>query len=168
MVAVVVAIVVIAAVFLISSIRLNQTYDIPQQALALTIPSDAASIERGRHFAFAITGCASCHGKDLGGRIFVDAPPFRIAAPNLTRGLGGVGTVFSDGDYVRAIRHGVDSDGRALLGMPALVFTHLSDADLADVVAYVKSVPPVDRQLPAKEIRPLGRLLLAMGKLGPP
>jgi hypothetical protein len=36
-----------------------------------------------------------------------------------------------------------------MLLMPASDFTHLDDADLADVIAYVKSVPPVDSNLPA-------------------
>jgi hypothetical protein len=80
------------------------------------------------------------------------APPARIVAANLTRGAGGVGGQFSDADWVRAIRHGVGLDGKPLLFMPSQVFAALSDPDLADIIAYVKSVPRVARPLPASAV----------------
>jgi mono/diheme cytochrome c family protein len=167
---VLIALVVVAAatIYLVSSHALNRTYAIPTQALALTAPSDAASIARGRHFAFAIAKCADCHGADLGGTVFLDVPPFRLVAPNLTKGRGGVGASLADADFVRAIRYGVAPDGTGLLVMPASGYQYLSDADLADIIAYVKSVPPVDSNLPATDIRPLGRLLLAIGAMPQP
>jgi ATP/maltotriose-dependent transcriptional regulator MalT len=42
-----------------------------------------------------------------------------VPAPNLTSGEGDAGEEFSDPDWVRAIRHGVDPGGRGLIGMPA-------------------------------------------------
>lgn len=156
-----------AAISLISDKRLNRTYDIPAEALALAVPSDPASIARGKHLS-VILGCTDCHGKNLAGSVFLDVPPFKLVAPNLTRGKGGVGGTLSDADLVRAIRHGVAPDGRAFLVMPSVNFDNLSDADLGAIVAYVKSVPAVDRELPPEDVRPLGRTLLALGMLPPP
>jgi len=109
-----------------------------------------------------------CHNSGLSGKIFLDVPPFLIVAPNLTRGAGGVGASLSDTDIIRAVRDGVAPDGRALLVMPAEDFAYLSDADLADIVAFVKSVPPVDNPLPTSNVRPLGRILAGAGLLPPP
>ncbi len=158
-------VIVAATIYLIGSLKLNRKFDIAPQSLALSVPSDAASVARGRHLAVAITKCTVCHGADLGGTIFIEAPPFRVVAPNLTKGAGGVGGSLSDADYVRAIRHGVAPDGHGLLVMPSREYAGLSDADLASIIAYAKSVAPVDRTLPPTDIRPLGRMLLAVGQM---
>jgi mono/diheme cytochrome c family protein len=150
---------------LISELKLNRTFDIAPQSLALSVPSDAASVARGRHLAIAITKCTVCHGADLGGTVFIEAPPFRLVAPNLTKGAGGIGGSLSDADYVRAIRHGVAPDGHGLLVMPSSEYAGLSDADLVSIIAYAKSVAPVNRTLPPTDIRPLGRVLIALGQM---
>jgi mono/diheme cytochrome c family protein len=49
--------------------------------------------------------------------------------------------------------------------MPSEVFTHVSDTDLAALVAYARQVRPIDRVVPVTHYRPLGRALLAAGKL---
>jgi cytochrome c553 len=161
-------IVAIAAVYLISNAQLNKTYTIPQESLSLTIPNDQASIERGKHLAVTIAKCTTCHGDNLAGQVFADVPPFRLVAPNLTRGQGGVGGQLTDADWARAIRHGVGPDGKGLLVMPSEDYTGFSDADLAAVIAYAKSVPPVDNQLPGIEVRLLGRVLLVLGQVPAP
>jgi mono/diheme cytochrome c family protein len=160
-------VVLCVAVAVISTVKMNRTYTLPQADLVLTIPGDAASIARGHHIASAISGCAECHAANLGGSMMADVPPFRLVAPNLTRGRGGVGATFTDTDFVRAIRYGVGPDGRALYVMPSDAFWHFSDADLADLIAYVKSVPPVDNQLPDSDVKPLGRALLVAGQFPP-
>lgn len=156
----------VVALYLVGSARLNQTYTIAEPALA--IPTDAASIARGQHLAFAIAKCSDCHAAGLRGQVFLDVPPFRVVAPNLTRGNGGVGTSLSDADFDRAIRDGVGPDGRGLMVMPSSDYAYLSDADLADIIAYVKSVPAVDNQLPPSDFRPLSRILLGAGQLPGP
>ena len=88
-----------------------------------------------------------------------------IAGPNLTRGKGGVGADYTDMDYVRAIRRGVRRDGRSLIVMPSEVFTHLSQEDLGAVLAFLKQAPPVDREVPKSGFGPIGRALLAAGKM---
>src|SRR6185503_9165667 len=152
------------AVYGISESRLNRTISAPTDAV--TVPTDTTSIQRGQHLAAAVATCIDCHGPTLSGRVFVDDPALgRVTAPNLTRGRGGVGATFSDADFVRAIRYGVDPSGRPLLIMPADDYTHFSDADLGAIIAYVRSLPPVDNALPGNELRALGRVLFAAGQL---
>ncbi len=165
-----IALVLIAAVvlYVIGSGRITKTYTLGAETVA--IPTDQASSERGRHLATAIGKCVDCHGGNFGGTVFLDvtSPPlFRAVAPNLTRGQGGVGGQLSDADFARAIRHGVGPDGKALLVMPADDYNTFSDTDLGALIAYIRSLPPVDNQLPASEIRPLGCILLAAGQLPP-
>ena len=70
-----------------------------------------------------------------------------------------------DEDWVRAIRHGVGHDGRSLFLMPSVVFQNLSAADVGAIIAYVKSVPPVDRELPPLSLGPVARGLIATDKV---
>jgi hypothetical protein len=81
-----------------------------------------------------------------------------LAIPNLTTGAGGVGDTNTDEDWVRAIRHGVGHDGRGLALMPSAVFYYLSDEDLGALIAYLKSLPPVDNEMPGTDLGPVGRI----------
>jgi cytochrome c553 len=127
------------------------------------IPEDETAIAWGSHLANAVTGCQDCHGPDLAGTILSDDPVAVLAAPNLTAGRGGIGGEFTDADWVRAIRHGVRRDGSSLLIMPSYAYARLSDTDLGAMIAYLKQMPPVDKELPAMKLRPLGRALVAAG-----
>lgn len=51
--------------------------------------------------------------------------------------------------------------------MPARAFYYLSDEDLGALIAYLKSLPPVDNQLPGADLGPLGRVMLVLGRLPP-
>src|SRR5690242_580208 len=152
-----VGILLIAAigVYIDSNFRLSKTYQLA--AAPIAIPSDAASIERGRHLATSLGQCVDCHGDNLAGREFLNAPGIvRAVSANLTSGEGGAGRTFSDADWVRALRHGVGPNGKPLLIMPAQGFNALSPQDLGALIAYVKSVPPVDNIPEASDIQLLG------------
>jgi hypothetical protein len=98
--------------------------------------------------------------------VYLDAGPLGIVAgPNLTRGRGGRGATFTDADWERAIRYDLRHDGTSLIVMPSEIYVYLSEEDLAALIAYLKQVPPVDRELPATHLRLLGRALLVAGKL---
>lgn len=83
---------------------------------------------------------------------------------NLTRGRGGRASQLEVDDWARAILHGIGSHGRSLLIMPSEDYTQLSERDLAALIAYVRSVPPVDRETTI-ELKPLGYVLIATGEL---
>jgi cytochrome c553 len=146
-----------------NSIR-GKEYEVPVEPI--TIPTDQASIARGEHIA-TIRMCKDCHTENWSGQS--DSVPglITLSMPNLTPGAGGVGATNTDEDWVRAIRHGVGYDGRGLLLMPSRVWYYLSDEDLADLIAYLKSLPPVDNEPPKTELGPLGRVMMTLGQLPP-
>ena len=51
--------------------------------------------------------------------------------------------------------------------MPSRIWYALSDEDLGDLIAYLKSLPSVDNELPPTDLGPLGRVMLALGQLPP-
>lgn len=158
------AIVVLAAVVLYASaiLRINKTYAIVPETIA--IESDAASLARGERLTTVY--CVECHGEDLGGTPFFDDPALaRIPGSNLTSGEGGIAQAYDDGDWVRAIRHGIGRDGRPLLIMPSADYYHMSDGDLGDIIAYIKSVPAVDQVAASRTVRPLGGIMVGAGLL---
>lgn len=144
--------------------RMHGQYDVPVENI--TIPTDQASIARGEHVAI-IHMCGDCHNDDFSG--ISDSAPglITVSIPNLTAGAGGVGATNTDEDWVRAIRHGVGYDGRGLVLMPSGTWYHLSDQDLGALIAYLKSLPPVDNEMPETELWTLGRVMLALGLLPP-
>lgn len=148
--------------YLIGNARINKTYEFPPSGI--TIPTDAESIAYGKHRAETL--CEGCHGKDLSGmeNWFSAGPLGTVDSANLTSGEGGFGQeAASDEDYVNAIRHGVDPEGKPIF-MPAVVAgSYLSDKDLGAIIAYVKSVPPVDHKLDGQKFTPLAKIMLAVG-----
>ncbi|MGB7094287.1 MAG: cytochrome c, partial [Anaerolineales bacterium] len=143
--------------------RFNRTYDI--QFEAVVIPTDEASIEYGERVA-AIRSCMACHGDDLAGQIeFEDPTVGRIANANLTSGEGGIGAAYRDEDWVRAIRHGLTPDGKPILIMPAHTMFPMSDEDLGAVIAYVKSIPPVNKERLPESLSLLPRLMFVAGQM---
>lgn len=152
------------AVYLLTNARFNATYAFSPAPFSLE--ADSASLARGAHIA-TIRGCVDCHGADLGGGPVIEAPPVAMLyATNLTSGEGGKAPLYqSDELWVRAIRHGIGVDDRGLMFMPAQEYQVLSNEDINDLIAYVKSVPPVDREIPETTIGPVGRLLFLAGQM---
>lgn len=150
-------------VFIGSERRLRATYDMSVEPLEAR--TDSASLARGTHL-FQTVSCTLCHGEDGGGAIMQqDRMIGTMAGPNLTSGRGGIAAERSDEDWVRAIRRGVRHDGTSLIVMPSEVFTHLAESDLAAMLGYMRQLPPVDRDVPKTGFGPMGRALLAAGKL---
>lgn len=153
----------IGGVYGFSTRDFNATYEVAGASLGPWVTASAERIERGRHVA-TIRGCLDCHGEDGGGREFLNSPALGLLwASNLTR--GGIAERYRDEDWDRAVRHGVRSDGRPLFFMPAQEYWSMSDADLGAVVAYFRSVEPVDRTGPRSRPGPLARLLYVTGRM---
>lgn len=149
--------------FVSSEQRIARAYDVPPAALDL--PSDAASIEEGGRLV-AIRGCSDCHSSDFGGAVFIDDPALgTFYAPNLTSGQGSAVAGFTPGDWERAIRHGIGSEGRSLYVMPVGDYNGISDEDLARMIAYLQTLPPVDREPVEHRVGAMGRALFVGGML---
>lgn len=125
--------------------KLTKSYpNIPVEKV--NVLTDADAIARGEHIAI-IWGCTKCHGDDLSGTL-IDNSAFsgRIAGPNLTSGNGGIASSYADTDWIRAVRHGVKSNGQVEVLM--YDYSKMSDQDLGDLLAYLKQLPPVDSNQP--------------------
>jgi mono/diheme cytochrome c family protein len=148
----------VAAVYGVSRSRMAEHYDVP--VAAIEIPTDSAAVAHGRHMTRAIAKCGACHGNNYEGQVFFEDPLFgRGYAPNITP--AGIVADYTDQDWVRALRHGLKPDGRSLQVMPSYEFYHLSDEDLGAVIAYMKSLPPVQSGDGSPRRGPLYHLLVA-------
>ena len=76
----------------------------------------------------------------------------------------GIGT-WSEDAFVRAMREGVDREGRHLYpAFPYDYFTRVSDDDLGAIYAHLMSIKPVEAETPANELRfPFNQRLLLSG-----
>jgi mono/diheme cytochrome c family protein len=132
-----------------------------------TFTSTPARLERGKYLANSI-GCLYCHSphdwskrdepiptgmQGAGQQLPYIGLPGRIIAPNLTPDKEtGAGT-WSDDALARAIREGIGHDGRTLFPiMPYQHYGTMPDEDLASVVVYLRSLPPVRNQLAKTEV----------------
>lgn len=154
----------VAGLYAWSNGELRSTVEDPTHAF--TAPTDSASIARGEHVMKALAKCGDCHGEDYGGRTMIDDPAIgRLSGPNITTGRGGKLSDMTDADIERAIRHGVAKDGRRLVLMPSHEYQLMSDEDVGVLIAYLRSVAPVDREIPPNRVGPLARALYAAGKM---
>ena len=125
----------------------------------------AALLERGKQLMEGIVACGNCHqarddrgrlvrDKGLSGGMIFDEPPFRAVAANITPDPDtGIGK-WTDAQLAKAIREGIRPDG-SLIGppMPMEFYRHISDADLAAIVAYLRAQPAVVNPLPRSVYR---------------
>jgi mono/diheme cytochrome c family protein len=131
-----------------------RSFDSPPEFSA-SVPVDLASIERGDHLV-RTRGCRGCHGEDLSGQVMWE---FAVA-PNLVR----LAREESLASLDASIRHGIGRDGRALYSMPSYNFIRLTDSDLLDMVAYLRSQPLVEKTLPDASLPWEIRKDLALGR----
>jgi mono/diheme cytochrome c family protein len=147
----------VAYVYLASDSLMARTYTVDPPRVP--IPADPTSVARGRYLVEKVAACTECHGPDLGGKVVEDNVGMgRLVAANLTRGRGGLPADYADQDFVRVLTHGVKRDRRSVIFMPAVDFVFTAE-DLGAIIAYVKSVPPVDRTVPVMSPGPMARAL---------
>lgn len=139
--------------------------------------TSAAGLARGEYLATAVMGCTgACHtpqeeaGLPLSGvyeRLEMGPIVADFAAPNLTpdmeTGLG----AWTDAEIARAIREGVGKDGRALVVMPSFNYHTMSDTDTAALIGYLRSLEPVQNDIPEMDANAIGKVMIAMGSFGP-
>ncbi len=161
-----------SAVAVLAIIGLAKIYLPPTATAAPEVSVSSATpaqIQRGEHLANAF--CASCHsatntlpltgGVDLGKDFPVPLGSFVSA--NLTP--AGPIKDWSDGQIFRAIRNGIDRDGKKLFAMSVANGRHLSDEDILALIAYLRSQPAVENATPTPLDQP-DLLALIMGGAG--
>ncbi|MWD30072.1 c-type cytochrome [Aquicoccus sp. SCR17] len=117
-------------------------------------------VARGEYLVTGPAGCGNCHTplgpqgpvmeQALGGRLVEESEAFTAYAPNITP--AGHIAEWSDAELARAIREGIRPDG-SLIGppMPFAMYRGLGDEDLAAIVAYLRTVPAVENEVPHSE-----------------
>jgi len=124
-------------------------------------------LERGRYLVDGVNGCFGCHtdqdwskpgappvaGREGSGHIWADQDLPWLVAPNITPDKETGAGNWSDDALARAIREGIGHDGRTLFPiMPYPHYREMSDEDVAAIIVYLRSVPPVRNQLPVTKI----------------
>lgn len=128
-------------------------------ALAGCARAPAAEVAHGRRLA-TVMGCTSCHGEKLDGHLFEENARFAVAwSSNLSRIL----PRWSDAQVEAALRTGRRPDGSALWFMPTFAHARLSRADMADLIAWLRTVPPSGNDHPRIVTGPEWRQALAAG-----
>lgn len=142
--------------------KFEKVYDL--KPAPVTIPTDSASIARGKVLS---VGCTGCHGTDLAGKVFFDDPNIGVLpSSNLTRAAGSETEGYTDEDFVLAMRHGLNKKGHPLMVMPSESIGELSDQDLGCVIAYLKSLPPIDRKFDKRHFTYLSQVMAGAGLFG--
>jgi mono/diheme cytochrome c family protein len=132
----------------------------PDAEAGFTTATLTDPVKRGDYLV-TIGHCMECHsawsrgvsdfktGLGRGGRAFPPRPgtpggsPDSIAANITSDSTAGIGA-WTDREIVRAVTQGIARDGHAL--RPPMAFDYyagLTETDLADIVAYLRTVPPL-------------------------
>jgi mono/diheme cytochrome c family protein len=138
-------------------------------ASAESIERTPERVARGRYLVEHVSDCVACHSERLvdryampirpgtegGGGLDFSEGKLRLFTANITpdreTGIG----AWSDGEIMRAIREGVRRDGQAIFpSMPYQLFAQLSDDDTRAIVAYLRTIPPLHKSIPPREVPP--------------
>lgn len=135
-------------------------------ATDIKIELNPERIERGRYLANYVTVCMDCHSaRDWsqfaaplagnlggGGERFGEEMGFpgTLYSPNITPyGLGD----WTDGEIFRAVTTGVDKDGNALFPlMPYQHFGQMDREDIFSIIAYIRTLDPIENKTPEREL----------------
>lgn len=145
-----------AWVWFASARVLGRTYEAAPERLAQPSAAQLADGERQAR----VLGCIDCHGEGLRGRMMFEAPNVaRVWAPNLNELAARV----NDQQLAQAIRQGIGHDGRALFVMPSPMYAHMTDQEVAALIAWMRTVPRSGAATTGIEWGPIGRYALASG-----
>lgn len=134
----------------------------PRPALSAAQPSgldEGGDAGRGR-LVFSAADCGSCHASPgqsdrlrLGGGLALASPFGTFRAPNISPdrrdGIGGWSTV----DLANALLSGVSPDGRHYYpALPYTSYARMTLGDIGDLMAYLRTLPPVAGRPPPHEL----------------
>jgi cytochrome c553 len=146
----------LALVFGLSELAMRRA--LQPRAETLATPTAAMLADAPRQAR--VLGCVGCHGIGLRGHLLEDIPNVaRVHAPNVPAAAARM----SDRQLAQAIRQGIGPDGRALWVMPSAMYANLDDAELAALIAWIRTLPRLPGEEEGMEIRALGRVGIALG-----
>ena len=151
-----------AWVYVSNARTLARTYAL--EPVPIAAAADAGAALRGKMLA-DVTGCTDCHREDLRGGLFDDEG--WLHGHYYTANLTLRAQRYSDEDLARVIRLGVRPDGRGVVAMPSFGFVRLTDSEVADLIAFIRSIPAGGPEQPEHFVGPLDNWDLWRGKLKP-
>lgn len=146
----------------------------------LKVAGTPEQIERGQYLVSL--SCVNCHGAVdasgnptgelplTGGWNIAEAEGFGFIGSMVTENLtpGGKLANYSDGELFRALRHSVNQEGHKLGFMDFLPYKELSDTDVQAIIAYLRSLPPVENTAPTGDsMNFIGALMTGAGMFPP-
>jgi mono/diheme cytochrome c family protein len=137
---------------------LNRTYEFTLEEI--TVPEGTEAVSAGEHL-YRTRACEACHGEGVAGEVMFEEPFIgRVVAPNLTQVLPS----YSDAQLATLLRQGVRPDGTGVIIMPSSIYYFLADEDIGNLIAYLRSLEPVEDQLPDTRIEIFARLFFLLGE----
>lgn len=140
--------VLFAAITVFAAKGMLAFYVSPAPVPDLSVAGTPEQIARGEYLVNI--ACVGCHGADGKGEMplsggldiagDIPVPIGSLVAANITP--GGVLAERSDGELFRVLRHGYGKGQRASM-MSYLPYRQLSDEDTMAIIAYLRSLPPV-------------------------
>ncbi|MDE1145884.1 MAG: cytochrome c [Azospirillaceae bacterium] len=131
-------------------------------------PPDAAAIQRGAYVA-ATADCAACHTAPGSAQAFAGGYPLKtpfgvLISSNITPDREtGIGD-WTERDFFRAVRHGQSPHGPLYAAMPYNAYVKLTDQDMHDLWAYMRSQAPVHNHIVSNQLPfPFNIRLLNLG-----
>lgn len=122
-----------------------------------------ADVELGKRIFSVRNGCIDCHGADLTGVMVMDNGAMgSIYGANITPYTLKDKT---NKQIAQAIRYGIHSEGRSLRFMPSFDYVDLSIEDIAALIAYIRSVPAVEKASHENTFGPIAKMLSSFGKM---
>lgn len=122
--------------------------------------ADDAAVQRGAYI-FAAADCTGCHtdakngGKPLAGGRALATPFGTFYGPNITPDpKTGTGD-WTEAQFHRALREGINEHGRYMFPVfPFTSFTGITDADISDLWAFLRTEPPVEQRNKRHDLTP--------------
>jgi mono/diheme cytochrome c family protein len=145
-------------------------------ASSIKLEATPERIARGKYLSDHVVGCTTCHSQrdwtkfsgpvvqstlGAGGQLFDLGPAGVLYSKNITPAAIGN---WSDGELMRAVTQGVSKDGSPLFPlMPYPHFGAMSEEDVHDVLAYVRTLKAIEGTAPARRLSfPLNLIVRTM------
>ncbi len=142
----------------------------PQSIAAGELPAHKPNLENGKVMFFA-GGCAGCHTTPkqddrmrLGGGMALRSPYGTFYPPNISPDpKDGIGA-WTEANFVTAMVKGTSPDGRHYFpSFPYTSYQRMTFADLRDMFAFIKTLPPVSGRERDHDIRFPFNIRLSLG-----
>ncbi len=133
----------------------------PDRLAASAIAAEGSGVAARGERLFWAGGCASCHAAGdaegdnrlvLAGGAPLETPFGTFHGPNISPHADGLGN-WTLAEFANAMQRGVGKNGRHLYpAFPYTSYQHMTASDIADLFAYLRTLPPVAGKAPANEL----------------